>query len=483
MPVIVDLAPIAAALFWAGCCIAGYLLIRAIGHLLPNVSILGVGLNFANWFESAAGGVENWLVDRSKDAWRFAADMWHVMAHVFSTAFGDVVNAISHTGDNIVHLATQTIPRAIDTALNGAAAYTDQELGKVENKVVNAYNAATHGFDHAARSEFEALAHGAANVENNLLGIASHAVDTAISYTDGAIGQAEGILRSELHDAIVGVKGDIRDLHNLLAGQISDLVNTVASDYQSAKQIAQSDANAALSTAQGLISTVEHEVSDIANAAPGTITRLLQDAIGATDSTVASLTTTVGQDFTAAETQARNEVAAAVSTVTDSLNSAVGTLTDAITAAKTAAAAGVQSAIDQAQSDANTAIGTVTGTLENVLGGIAQDVQAGDQIYHGDLAGTATAVAAAITGAVAGVASRVATLERCAVGVCESSPNNFSKLLNDALGLAEAGGAFAYLAAAVTDPQGTATTTGGLLKPVADSGVSLLETLLGLPAI
>lgn len=483
MPAVADLVPITAALFWAACCIAGALLIRAIGHLLPNISILGIGLDFERWFDHAAGGLENWLVDQSKGAWQFATDLWHVTAHVLSTAFGDVVSAIQHTGDNIAYIATQVVPNAIRAAEGSAAKHAQTLVNNLERDMAGAYNAATGGFDHAARAAWEHAAHDFTNVENNLLALVSHGVDSAIGYTDGAISSLKSTLEGELHDAVKTVEGDIGSLHKLLAAQISDLANTVAADYASAKQVAQADANEALTTAKGLIDDARTYAKDVAAADAGAVQDALNRAVATIDGTVSSLTTTVGQDFTAAETQARNEVATAVSTVTGQLNSAVNTLNGAISTAAAAAQAGITGAVNQAQADANQALDSATGTIESVLGGIAQDITAGAQIYNGDLSGTASAVALAITGAIAGVTARVAKLEQCSVGVCSDSPNNFSSLLKDAFGLAATGDAFAYLAGAVTDPSRAAAEAAGLIKPVADTSVKLLDTLLGLPAL
>lgn len=461
MPAVAGLAEMVAALFALLIAVAAYLLLRAIGSGLPNFSILGVGINIGHWFEGLANHVAQWIVDIARFQWTVLRDMFNAVAWLIDHSFNATVNAISHAFDYVDHVVGDVIPDAITTAKNFA------------------HHQALHYYG-LAETDIKAAA---GRIDTLFTRTVPDAISAAEHYTDSAIDTLHRTLTGDIATAKAAVEGDLHDVKVALAGSIADLAKTVASDYTNAKAIAQSDATAALNTAKDLISDARTYARDIAHADAKAVQDTLQKAIDATNTTVTTLTSTVTTDFNTAEAYAQQQVAAGLADVVDTLNHTAVQVGGAIGAAAAGVAGQITGAVTQAQTDATTALDTAEAAVGKALGDIYTDVTGQALAANGDLASIAGSLGLALAGSIAGVVARVAKLEKCSVGVCDDSPNNFSSLLKDALGVTEAAGAFAYLEQAVTDPAGTATTTSRLIRPVVDDSVKLLDTLLGLPAL
>lgn len=459
--VLPELGAVATGLLCLIASIALTYIIKGIAAGLPNLSILGVGLNLARIFRDAGDTIINWVIDNTTGLWLHLEGWVRGHAYLLETLGGAVVQAVNHLGDQIAHIVTESIPNGIRAAEAAAGA-----------------NA--HHLFHTAEVDISRVG---GRVDTLVTRTIPHAISTAEGYTDDAIKTLHKVVAGEIADAKSAVEDDLRQAKTDLSRSIASLASTVAYDFQQAKAVAQADATAALNTARRLIDQAKAEAENVAQADATRVQHLLGAAIAATNSTVTRLTGTVAQDLTAAEQYAQQQVTAGVAQVTGQLQATAGQLQAAITAAAAAAQAGITGAIDQAQHDANTALGSAETAVAGALGKIYTDVTGQALSWNGDLSRTGDMVGLAIAGALAGVVSRVAKLEKCSVGVCEDSPNNFGSLLKTALGLAEAGGAFAYLEQAVTDPAGIGQKTAAGLAPVADESVKLLDTLLNLPAL
>lgn len=454
MPLVAGLAEVFVAAFALLVAIAAYLLLKAIGSGLPNFSVLGVGINIGHWFEGLADHVANWIVNTARNEWAFLRDMFNVTAWLFDHAFNATADAISHAFDYADHIVTRIIPDAIHTAEHTAAEHAQQLVNTVETGLQAARHDLAAGLGAAERAVYERAADTISSVENNVRAAVSYGVDEAESYTDAAISDLHRTLTKAIDDAKAQVEGDLHDVKTTLTRGISTLSNTVAADYTAALGAAKQDAADALNTARGLVKDARTYAENVASADAGAVQTVLQRAIDATNSTVTNLTTTVGTDLTAAEQYAQAQVATGLQDISGVLNHTATTVTGAIGAAAAGVAAGISGVADQAQQDATQALDRADAALGQALDGIYSDLTGKALAWNGDIASVEGLLAGAITAAVAGVAARVATLERCSVGVCENSPNNFGNLLKDALGIASAAEVFALLARMVKDPAG-----------------------------
>lgn len=428
--VLPELGAVAAGLLCLIASIALTYIIKGIAAGLPNLSILGVGLNLARIFRDAGDTIVNWVIDNTTGLWRHLEGWVRGHAYLLETFGGAVVQAVNHLGDQVAHIVTESIPNGIRAA-EAAAGATAQRLF------------------HAAEGDIKQVG---GRVDTLVTRTIPHAISTAEGYTDNAIDILHKVVAGEIADAKNAVEGDLRQAKTDLTRSISSLADTVAHDYTSALRAAQSDASAALSDAIDLINRAKTEAENVAQADAARVQQLLQGAIDTTNNTVATLTSTVAGDLTAAEQYARQQVAQGVSQVTDQLVATAGTLTQAIGNATAAAQAGISSDLQAAQQDANTALGQAEQAVAGALGGIYTDVTGKALAYNGDLTQVAGAVGLAITGAIAGVAARVEKLEKCSVGVCDDSPNNFTNLLKDALGIASVVGVGGFLAELIDNP-------------------------------
>jgi hypothetical protein len=458
MAALADLGAMAVAALAALLSIGSYLLIRAIANGLPDVHIGFIHLNFRGWFESAVRPVERWLVAASNTMWNDVGWLWHVMASVFSTIFGEVVAAISHVGDQIAHIVTQVVPDAVALAGVNTQRFVEAQFGVVAHQIVI----------------------GAGQIGNAVSHVVGDAVSTANRYADYQLTVARRYADGLEHDAERFATGAVNDLSVTIGKQIAHLSHTVAADYTSALDAARSDAAGALATARGLISQAKTEAENVAQADATRVQDLLQKAIDATNGTVSRLTGTVAADLTAAERYAQGQVAQGVADVTAQLQQTASQLGASIAAASAAATAGVAGAIQTAQQDANTALGSAEQALGGALAGVYGDLVGKAQAFNGDLSGIEGLLAGAITASIAGVAARVATLEECSVGVCATSRNPFSSLLKDALGLTELAGVGAFLTQVINDPAAAIRQDASIISGAVSGGEHLLDQLLAL---
>jgi F0F1-type ATP synthase membrane subunit b/b' len=408
MPLLAGLAPLVVALMAALLAIACDLIVWAVASQLPNLSILGVGLNLARIFRDTAQGIINWCVGEMSQFFDALADWFTAHVIVHDQFFGAVVSAVGHLGDQIAHIVNHVVPNAISAA--------EADAGRV-----------AHDLFHTAETDIGAVGD---RVDTLVTRTIPNAIHTAETYADGAVSQLDRALTRAIADAKTAVEQDLQTAKTDLTRSISSLADTVARDYTDALRTAQADATAALNTARDLINTAKAEAENMAKADVNAARTALQAAIEATNDTVGRLTSTVASDLTAAEQYARNQVATGVQQVTDTLHGAI---------------AGVEQ-------DIAGALGTAEGAIAGALGDIYTDVTGQSLAYNGDLTKVAGAVGLAITGAIAGVVARVAHLEKCSVGVCEDSPNNFSNLLKDALGIGAVLGVGGFLKEAIDRP-------------------------------
>jgi F0F1-type ATP synthase membrane subunit b/b' len=433
-------------------------LIHALGRLLPNFSILGVGVKLGQWFDDLAHPLVDLLVQWTNSEWNTVGWCWHIIASIFSTIFGEAVSAIDHIGGQIAHLFTATIPQAVAHAIGDAHAYGDRIVHAMSVAVEHDLHKAIGVLNRSVADALQAVEHTAARD--------LHVTEQALSHD---ITAAKHLVEGEVHDLKVS-----------LGRQIASLERTVAADYHDALRAARSDAAGALSTARGLISQAKTEAENVAQADATRVQDLLQQAIDTTNGTVTRLTGTVATDLTAAERYAQGQVAQGVAGVTAQLQQTASQLGASIAAASAAATAGVTGAIKTAQQDANTALGSAEQALGEALAGVYGDLVGKAQAFNGDLSGIEGLLAGAITASIAGVAARVATLEECSVGVCPTSRNPFSSLLKDALGLTELAGVGAFLTQVINDPAAAIQQDAGIISGAVSGGEHLLDQLLAL---
>lgn len=502
MPLLIGLEPLIQSLMVALLALAADLVMRAIGNGIGSVGIGPVNWNIGKFFTDKADAVVNWVLGSLWPMFKNLGDWFLGHSIVFMDLAGAVVSAVQHLGDQVDHIVTVSIPNGIRAAEAAAGAHAQGLINTAEDKIADAYRAAAGGFDEASRWAWEHADHAADNIGNNILGAVSHGVDSAINYTDGRISTLDRELTQAIADARTAVEGELTDVKKALTKTIGDLANTVAGDYQSALSIAQGDATTALTTAKGLITQARTDLTNIAAADANTVQDHLNSAVDTINATVDKLTGTVSSDFTAAENFATSQVAQGLQDVTDVLTGTAATVGGAIEAAAAgvantvagqvagvanqaaAAEAGLQTQIGQAvagaQQDANNALDAAEAAVGGALGKIYTDVTGQALAYNGDLSSIAGTLGIALAGALAGVTARVAKLEQCSVGVCDDSPNNFSNLLQAALGVADMAAVFTFLSQLVSDPAGAEQQYAGLIQGLYTQGHDLFDQLLNL---
>jgi phage-related protein len=475
-----DLAALAAALLCFIAAVALSYIVKAIASALPNLSILGVGLNLAKIFRNAGDDIVGWVVDNTKSLWHDLATWVNGHAYLLTELGGAIVQAVTHLGDQIAHLFTSVIPHAITKAVGDAATYTDHAISTVEGDIAKARRILEADLSRVGRAAYEKAAAGIADIDRHIAAVVSYGVDHAEAFATREIHTLRTYVDHEISDAETYAKGLVDDLSRTIGKEITTLTNTVGADFAAAKAQAQTDATQALNTAKGLINDAITTTENVAQADANAVQTTLQKAIDAVSSTVTTLTGTVSSDFTAAETYATQQVAAGLTDVQEVLTGTAVTVGGAIGQAATAVGTTVGTDITDIQNTVTGALGAAADTVNGALEDIYQDLTGQAAAAGGDLTSLAGLVAGAITASIAGVVARVATLEKCSVGVCEDSPNNFSNLLQTALGLVDLAAVAPFLADIIEHPAAAEQEYAGLIGGAVQGGESVFESILNL---
>lgn len=436
MPALVGLAPLVVALMAALLAIAADLIIRAIASQLPKINLVVATIKLGDIFANIATSVVNWCIGNLDKYFDDIANWFVGHALVFDQALGAVVQAVSHLGDQIAHIVTHVIPNAIKAAESAAGAVTAKAISDVElaiSKAAKDTGQALTGVDAQIYKDVSAIEGG---IANDIKAAAGAAVHTAESYTDGAITTVTHYIDHEIGDAEAIAAAATTALAKTLGGQLSALANTVAQNLDTAEQYAKAQA-----------SSVYNQVeSDLAGAEA-----TLGAGITAAQKAASAAAQAAASDLTTAEQFATSQVASGVATAEQFASTA---------------AAGAATDAEQA--------------LEGAFGGLYQDLTGQSLANEGDLSATLGLVAGAILTAVGSVAARVAAIEECYVGVCSTNPNNFTNLLQDALGLISGVSVFAFLAELVQDPAGAEAKYADVIGGTFTAGQSLFDSLLSL---
>lgn len=442
-----------------------YLICNGIGSAIGKIGIGPATVNVGGWFTGIGDKVASWIVDQTKSMWVHLATLFFASVWILDHTFNAAVTAVEHAFDYADHLATVTIPNAIDTAVGRSRTI-------VNNTVTDIANEIRHGDNEVGTAVAAVVATAAATVHK----FAEHELSVAESYAD-----------DRLKDAKTYADAAVQTLASAVGKQLTTLTTTVGNDFTDAKTDAQNDATAALNTAKGLISDATTAIEKVAQADADTVSDTLTKAINAVKGTVSDLTTTVGSDLTTAETYARGQVADGLNDVVDVLNGTATVVGGAIAAAATGVATGIQSVVTDAQNDASAALSSANQALGQALAGVTSDISNQAIAFNGDIGSMEGLLAGAITGAIGAVVARVAKIEECYVGNCADSQFPFSTLLKDALGLAEVAGAGLFLEKLVDDPAGAeqeyAGAIGELGNAVTDTGSDIwkaFDTLLSI---
>lgn len=432
MPVVlVELAPMAIALFAMLCAIAVDWLIRQIGNAIGSVGIGPVSWDIGKFFYNQASNVIGWCVQEGQQYFGDIGNWMYGHAYILQAIGGATVSAIGHLGDQIAHIVTTEIPNAISALGIAVGEAIDQAIntvyGEAQTMVNNAYGT-LHTLIDSTWLNTEALV--------------SNDYTTLKDYVDQQVGDAEKTaaalytqLTNEIGNALTGVASNA---WTAMGNGVDTLTQDIANAETAAETYARNKANDAYTAA-------ETDITNLGSTLGGEITTA--------EGNISTLAGTVAGNLTAAETYARNEADNAYTSAETDLKSDVGSLGGEIsslagtvagdlTAAETYARNAADNAYTSAETDLTTDVGLLGGAIGTLGGTIATDV--------GALPGQITA---AISLSLAPVLARVATLEECSVGVCDTSPNNFSNLLSDALGVVSFAEFATFIGEAIHDPQ------------------------------
>lgn len=433
---IVDLGAFAIALFATLLAIGVYLLIRALAQALTlHLPIVG-SVDLGGAFTSALNSVDNWIVNTTKGMWADLGALFRGTAWMIGTLFDDVVSAVGHLGDQIAHIVTTEIPDAVRSGVKDAEDFATRAVATVEADVRTAERDIAATLKAADRAIYEAAATADATIGKDIRAAVAHAVDEAEGFTTREVKDARDYTDVQFKAAEAAAAAAVGDLSRTLGGQLSSLTSTVQQNLASAEDYARSQAQQAIQTAE-------------------------QFAQGQATAAVSTAEAALTPEITAAQTAANAAAAAAA-----------GAATTASQAATTAAGA--------VAAEGAVAAGAAAGAITSVLGDVYTDITGQSIAAGGDLTSVEGLLAGAILTAVGAVAVRVAKLEACSVGICPDSPNNFSSLLNDVLGLAEFAGIGAFLAQIISDPYGAEQTYASAVQDVYSVGQSAFQTVLSL---
>lgn len=419
---------------------AGDWIVKTIGHAIGSIhidlAVVSFDLHVGQWFIDAVAGIFDWVVGVGKGLFQNVEHWFSGHSYITSNIAYQTVQVVSHLGDQIAHIVTRIVP----AAQRAAEAHTNNTANAVRNEIRDAVAASSRESQADLNAADRAIYATITRNDNTIEAHLTTAVNGAITVTERFATAADKLVHDYAAVQVQAARDAAQDHLNTQVGLLGQAIAaanaTAAADLITAETYANAKANQVATT----------DAADLAAA------RL-------------ALTTAIGgvQSADQAALQAAQQAAAAALTAQGQI------LTGEI--------ASVQSA-DQAALDAAKAAAAAALTAQGQT--LTGEIAAQGATFSGDLTSLQTVLTGLIATSIAPVLARVVSLEKCAVGVCESSPNNFGSLLKDALGLAEFAGLGAFLATIVNDPAGAEHQYAGVVQGAVNAGHSAFDALLSL---
>jgi len=278
--------------------IAGVLLAKMIGALLPSVNIGPVHVNPGSWFTSIANSIEQWAVHAFDSVIAPVGHWLNGLAYDAYHTLSDVVNVATHLGDQIAHIVNTSIPDAIAAQFANIMGIVDRDIGTVNTKIDGAVSKVEGDITSAIDHQFA-----------NIMGIVDSDIGAVHVYVDSAVAGAERAASTALST-----------VEKTLTGDISSAIQTA--------EAAEAAAEAALSKNLGAaIGAADAAITGLGGVISGDI-----DSVNATIATIAAAAATA---LSVAQTTAAEFESCAVTTcegpnnLGNLLNSLLGLATDA----------------------------------------------------------------------------------------------------------------------------------------------------------
>jgi hypothetical protein len=413
--------------------VAMALLVRALAATVGGLPLIGSALRGA--IDYAGGKIQGWFTDATRYAWGRVSSLIRAWPYLLRDGFFGIVGVLVHLGDQIAHHNNVTIPQAANSARSDAYNHADSLAASLQANI-----------DHTVAQE----SHDVISLQDNITSLSRYVDGPFHSAIDNAISAAKTDAETAARTQLQSVEADIVariGSDEAIISQLSELTQVaIPAEINQAIQTAESQAHAELSANVAAITTqlagLQSQITANATAEANALATARQ-----------AIATQQAADLSTAEGVAQADAAAALATAQMGI---------AATAAQANAALQSQAAAVAAQ--LQTIQDTETITQANV-GALQQT--------------TAVAIPLSIAAVAAGVATITSEFERCAVTSCEG-PNNFSNLLNDALGLVDTAGFFAFLAEAVHSPGTAVGDVLGLAGDLTSGAETLIDSLLSL---
>ena len=195
-----SVAGIGVAVLLAELCFGASYLLKAIGSLLPRITvpIVGFVIDLPGWFFGIAGGVESWLVNASAHLWGDVESWMRAIAYIAVGLFDDVKNAIIAEANNLAHLYNEVIPGAASHAQAVAHGYASQETQAITREIAAARAAVGLTISRTEAAQWLKDEQLAKTVKTALLAIIATSLRHGEHYTDQQIDALRRHLQGEI---------------------------------------------------------------------------------------------------------------------------------------------------------------------------------------------------------------------------------------------------------------------------------------------
>lgn len=303
--VLVDLGAFAVAGLCLLAAVALTYIIKAMASALPNLSILGVGLNLAKIFRDAGDDIVSWIVDNTKQFWHDIEGWVLGHAYLLDSAFGAVVQAIVTHAGFIAHIVTEVVPNAI----RATESYVGRELVSLRNTVEGDIRSATtkveHILDGDVRALYSTISTDVSTLEGDITRAVTKGVATAEHYADDAIGALRAYVDRSVADAETLASRALADARTQIGVAIAGVAATAAHDLAGAENSLEAEINAAARTAAQDLAGAERTIGTEITGAEAQAKTALQQAVGA-----------LTGEITGAERELEGQIGQAVGTLT-----------------------------------------------------------------------------------------------------------------------------------------------------------------------
>ena len=475
--------------------------LRGIAQALESANPFGAIVSIGSWVAGLADALEGALTSAGSYLWGYISSWVSGHAYLISELASELAGLAANTREAVSYTAGTAIPNAVRSAQRFAIETGLLFKHETEESTIEVMGGIAAVIGGTAGAIYGLVSGGGPPTQHSTAGAFAETREASNRHADAQVYTAEQVLRLDILEAEARLRRELAEARTQIGHAAAEAAAKARGELTAAEAVLRGEISAAEGTAEAHLKDarthLERAIQGAEGAAKAQLTEAREDLERLVNSHAAAarselerarvklegeLTTAEGAEHKALEGQKvelQARIVTAENTAARELGDVRGKLETAVHGAEGKAKNELTEAVDHVTRAINVVSTNFANELEHLFTGTIEDLTGAAVAVGGDLTALPALLAAAITAPMAALASRVATIEECAVTRCEG-PNNLERLLETGLSAAALTALAALLAEWVNEPQNSDQAAAAAFGGAYTLGHDAFDALLGL---